>query len=507
MLIEKIYAKAQLASGKVALVCNNKPVSYRIFARCIDAARRYLTAQQISGTGVVVLAMASQLDVWFLGLALRSLGLTTIAVSSTGVIGRLGLVDVKCVITTEAARWQGLEELCAGTGWRLLIVSRAIFADCAVGPAPQMPDLSASEGGQILLTSGTTGIYKKVLITPSCQAAQSLYRQRVFGISDRSVVNLLNFGGWAGTGPNNAIATWDAGGTVVIYSRPNLHESFRYRGITHTQTVPPTLANILSAPADALRRDDAMQLTVTGGSLSRALWEKAKMRLTRRVYTSIGSTEGLPITRTAIEGPDDLRWHRILPSSDVQIVDDRGRIVSVGQEGMVRFRPLEGVSGYLDDPEATRAFFRDGYFYSGDLGVIRSDGRLALLGRLTDVINVVGEKVAAGPIEEVLQSKLGIGGVCVFSIPHADGEEVVHVVIESLLRIDHAQIAAVLKGMLPRYASRVQAHYVEALPRNDMGKIQRNVLKQRLGLSADDRPWDRSDPGHPLSRNLVDRTS
>ncbi len=104
-----------------------------------------------------------------------------------------------------------------------------------------------------------------------------------------------------------------------------------------------------------------MQLVVTAGPLPRALADEARARLTPRIYTHYASTEGGPVTLTRIEQPEDLRWHRILPSCEVQIVDDSGHLLPAGQEGLVRVRPMEGVTGYLDDADASRTFFRGGF--------------------------------------------------------------------------------------------------------------------------------------------------
>jgi len=144
----------------------------------------------------------------------------------------------------------------------------------------------------------------------------------------------------------------------------------------------------------------------------------------------------------------------------------------------VRIRLLAGSAGYLDDEAATHAFFRDGYFYPGDLGVFREDGRLALLGRATEVINILGNKIAVGPIEGVLQRKLQVSGVCVLSFPNQTSQEEVHVVIESTRRLQGDVIAAALNSALP--IKRVRVTYLDVLPRNEMGKIQRDVLQRTI---------------------------
>jgi acyl-CoA synthetase (AMP-forming)/AMP-acid ligase II len=288
-----------------------------------------------------------------------------------------------------------------------------------------------------------------------------------------------SFPGWTSNNYFYQSCIWDAGATVVI---SDILDALRYLRVTHLRVVPATLVNILSAPPDALQRNDALRVFVGGAPLSKQLAKQAKQRLTRHIFTQIGSTEASPITLTPVEGPDDLRWHRLIPEREVQILDEYDRVLPAGQVGRVRIRLQDGAPEYLDDPEANRIFFRSGYFYPGDLGVIGPDGRFALRGRVAEIINVQGMKLASGPIEEMLRDRFNVSGVCVFSGPDATGDEIVYVVIESRKLIKPADVETTLRTIpAPKFA--VQLYQVEALPRNHMGKIQYSVVKKRLGIS------------------------
>src|ERR1051325_10751066 len=229
-----------------------------------------------------------------------------------------------------------------------------------------------------------------------------------------------------------------------MYQQRKLWKSLHVGGITHCFVFPHLLSEILRAPKDELARNDEMRLISTGGPLSQALVEAAKARLTARIYNYIGATEVGGYTFTPVESAEDLRWHRVIPSRRVEVVDDEGRALPVGQTGLVRVDLAAGVTGYLHDGAATRAFFRDGYFYPGDLGMFRDDGRLALQGRVTDVINIWGQKIASAPIEQTLERTLGVSGVCVFSAQSETLEEQVQVAIETDRAIDEARLAPVL---------------------------------------------------------------
>jgi acyl-CoA synthetase (AMP-forming)/AMP-acid ligase II len=399
MLIDQIYGQARDTPEKPALIVDGQTIPYRAFAAVIDRSRSYLAAQARPADAFAVLPTGSNATVWVLLLALRSLGLTTIAVPSGNSIGALGLPEARCVVAVSGEHPPGLDRVCAAAGLRFIDVPTEIYAGVADAAVPGPPEPAAPFGGHILLTSGTTGAYKKVGLDPSHQPSQMAYRREIFGITGQSVVNVFNLGCWTAGGHNFTTATWDVGGAVVMYQQPNLWKSLRTPGITHSFVFPHLLSEILQAPEGELARNDAMRLISTGGPLSQALVEAAKARLTSRIYNYLGATEAGGYTFTPIESAEDLRWHRVIPSRRVEVVDEQGRVLPVGQTGFVRVDLAGGVTGYLHDEAATRAFFCDGFFYPGDLGVFRADGRLALQGRVTDVINILGQKIASAPIE------------------------------------------------------------------------------------------------------------
>src|SRR5271166_6432104 len=344
MLTKKICAQAKKTPDKTAIVFNNRTISYRQFACLIEISRRYLAAQGLAGEGVAVLPSGSPVNTWVLGLALHSLGLITLAISSTDEIGWLNLADIRCVIAAAGAH-PGLDHICAVGGWRLLRVPAEIIDGAAAeGVVLNLSDLSGPFGGHILLTSGTTGSYKKVFFDPAQQQHRFCYLQGMHGITDQSVVNVLNFGMWTSVGYYFAACTWDAGGTVVIYQGQALHDAFRWPDISHTYVIPHLLAQILAAPDGTLPHSDAMQLCVMAGELPQSLADLARARLTRQIYIHYGSTEASVNARTLFETPEDLRWHRPVPSCGIEAVDEQGRTLAAGQVGLIRVPVFAGVT-------------------------------------------------------------------------------------------------------------------------------------------------------------------
>jgi acyl-coenzyme A synthetase/AMP-(fatty) acid ligase len=125
-------------------------------------------------------------------------------------------------------------------------------------------------------------------------------------------------------------------------------------------------------------------------------------------------------------------------------VDEHGREVGPGVEGELRVLLTDlDSTGYLDDPETTARYFRDGCFYPGDRAIRRADGRVRILGRAEDVLNVNGVKIASAPLEQKLERLLGVGAVCLFARFSDSGVEEIAIAIETktalpLSAVNHA---------------------------------------------------------------------
>ena len=102
MITQLIFDWAKQTPDKTAVIYNGRPFSYRSFAQLIAVARGYFAGRGYVGPGYAVLAVANLMDFWILSLALRSLGLTTVAVQSTAAVAELGLANVRCVIASQA---------------------------------------------------------------------------------------------------------------------------------------------------------------------------------------------------------------------------------------------------------------------------------------------------------------------------------------------------------------------------------------------------------------------
>ena len=478
MIAESVFAWAQRTPEKTAVIYNERSWSYRSFAEYIAIARGYFLKQGCAGTGYAVLATHDRMDFWILSLALRSLGLTTVAVGSATVLGELPLSDIRCVVTRPREVWPDLARLCEARGLALLSVS--LEDEASLNAVP--PQTAHEPGGHILLTSGTTGRFKMLLSTPAIDAAFLRWRTEVTGMRQDSVLSVFSFEPWTAAGYRAAANPWIVGGTTLMEHGREPYRALLNSSITHGVIVPALLDPILAAPANAYARNDAMQLAVTGGAMTRRQIEQTKVRITPRLFALLGSTEVSSFAYTPLETDEDQRWHRLLPHRVVEIVSETDQPVRVGEIGRVRISTKGGLTSYLGDEAATKIHFKDGYFYPGDLAIARSDGRIALRGRSTDVINVRGRKIFPGPIEQRLCESLNVSGVCLVSMQNESGEEELYVVIETAIPIGAERLRTTLAEALKIYP-RAHVSFVPSLPRNPMGKVLRQAVRDRITAS------------------------
>ncbi|MFP7571136.1 malonate--CoA ligase [Marivita sp. S2033] len=175
-----------------------------------------------------------------------------------------------------------------------------------------------------------------------------------------------------------------------------------------------------------------------------------------------------------------------LPGTEVAITDpDTGAPVPTGTIGMIEVCGENVFQGYWNLPDKTAQELRDsGYFITGDLGVMSQDGRLSIVGRQKDLIISGGYNIYPKEIEDVINAVDGVLESAVYGVPHAEfGESVVAaVVLEPDSALTPQDLAAQIEPRLARFKHPRRYDMLDALPRNTMGKVQKNLL--RAGQSA-----------------------
>jgi malonyl-CoA/methylmalonyl-CoA synthetase len=250
--------------------------------------------------------------------------------------------------------------------------------------------------------------------------------------------------------------------------------------------VPTMYVRLLDEPSFDAAAVRSMRLFVSGSApLLADTFRQFEQRTGQRILERYGMSETVMLTSNPYDG------NRVagtvgpaLPGVSVRIVDDAGRACACGEIGGVEVRGPNVFSGYWRMPEKTREeFTADGWFRTGDVGRWDANGYLTIVGRSKDLIITGGYNVYPKEIESYLDDMDGVAESAVIGVPHRDfGEAVTAVVVRKPgARLDEAAIVASLKGRIAAFKVPKRVFVVDELPRNAMGKVQKNELRKRYG--------------------------
>ncbi|MCB1693743.1 MAG: malonyl-CoA synthase [Pseudomonadales bacterium] len=173
-----------------------------------------------------------------------------------------------------------------------------------------------------------------------------------------------------------------------------------------------------------------------------------------------------------------------LPGVTARIVDDEGQPVATGVTGNLQVKGENVFKGYWRKPEKTREDFEpDGFFKTGDLAQLDADGYVSIVGRSKDLVITGGLNVYPKELEYVIDRMPGVVESAVIGLPDPDfGEAVTAVIVpEASGAPSEAEVIAYMKEKLANFKVAKQVFFVDALPRNTMGKVQKNMLRQQFG--------------------------
>jgi len=162
------------------------------------------------------------------------------------------------------------------------------------------------------------------------------------------------------------------------------------------------------------------------------------------------------------------------------VLDEAGSMLPSEEAGEVGIRGPNVIDAYENNPEANAASFSNGWFRTGDLGTLDADGYLRLLGRIKELINRGGEKIAPREIDEALESHPAVKEAVCFGVPHSTwGEEVAAAVVLSQ-PVSEKELMAYCRGRLAEFKIPKKVHIVESIPRTPTGKVQRRFVAEQL---------------------------
>ena len=275
-----------------------------------------------------------------------------------------------------------------------------------------------------------------------------------------------------------------SGGTVVfdlVGNTLNVARSVSAHGITRVSLFPMVLKQVLDELPPDFVKPPNLTIHSIGAPISVALRERALKRLAVYFLRGYGCNETAAVYVSRAPRADG--FDSIWPEIEVEIVDDNDRPIPSGTIGHIRLRTQCMVDDYPDDPEATHRCFKNGWFYPQDMGMLNDSRQLKVVGRSTEVINIGGQKVAPGDLEDLALRNAPVTDVGACSFPNPEGIEEIYIAF-SLAQGDANQIGQRIADALSR--RRYSNYYVvrlQSIPRNANGKIQRDLLKQAIAAT------------------------
>jgi malonyl-CoA/methylmalonyl-CoA synthetase len=357
--------------------------------------------------------------------------------------------------------------------------------------APLAPDVApAAAPGLIVYTSGTTGPPKGVVLsrgaleanlaaladawgwTAADTVVQALPLYHVHGLV-LGILGPLRLGGAAlhvGRFAPEAIAAALRRAGTMLFGVPTMYGR---------------LVEAAEADAGIAAALGGARLLVSGSApLPARLHERCARVTGQRIVERYGMSEALMICSVRADG--DRRPGHVgvpLPGVDLRLVDDAGAPVDVRDSetlGEVEIRSPSLFSEYLNRPDATREAFRDGWFRTGDIATRAADGYVRIVGRRSsDLIKSGGYRIGAGEIEAALAEHPAIAEAAVTAEPDDDlGERIVAwVVVREGADLDAAAVATHVGALLSPHKRPRDVRFVDALPRNALGKVQKSRLR------------------------------
>ena len=397
------------------------------------------------------------------------------------------ILQQECVQELERARsTQDLNFL------KPIVVSDLSYGGLLDDQSGAEPDVHVSEDDPfaVLLTSGTTGFPKGCLTTHRTFVFHCINNaiEKGLGVHDRAILaSPIYFN----AGRSFTLGIIYFGGTMFLHERFDAEEilkTIQREKITYMGAVPTMCERMLQVPGIENYDTSSLRcLAITGGKVHQPVLQALRKQITPNIYRTYASTDS---GQMAISKPEDMDKQPLAAGMpvwcvDLRIVDDNSNPVAVNEVGEIICQSPLATEGYYMNPEATNASFRDGWFYTGDLGYFDQEGYLFVVGRKKDMVKSGGISIYPLEIEGVLYQHPDIIEAAVIGVPDPEWGEALKAVV---VRKEGSQMSSealmqFCKERLSSYKVPKSVAFVSSLPHTEVGKV--NKVKVREMILAD----------------------
>ncbi len=500
-------AHAERAPDAIALVAPGRaPLTYGRLARQLDDLVSALAALGVAHGDRIALALPQGPE-----LAVAAIAVAAAATCAplnpahrpSELDAQLSALDATALIITPATD-AAAREIAQRRGLPVLELSpvtdgeagRVRLTGAPGAPAARRRVAQPDDVAFVLLTSGTTSRPKTVPLTHAnvCASARNIEAALNLAGSDRclNVMPLFHVHGLMAT-----LTSLLSGASVVI---PPTFEVTRFfdwmdecRPTWYT-AVPPIHRAVLdraASHAGVIARRPLRFIRSSSATLPPRLAEELERVFAAPVIESYGMTEAAhQITSNPLPPGKRKRGSvGVAAGPEVAIVDDNGHRLGAGETGEIVIRGAQVMHGYAEAPTADTKTFTHGWLRTGDEGFLDAEGYLFITGRLKDIINRGGEKIAPGEIDDVLLQHPAVVQAVTFSVPHPTlGEDVAAaVVLNREVPSPESALRKFVASRLALFKVPGRVVIVNEIPLGATGKVDRKALAGALGLTEPDR--------------------
>jgi acyl-CoA synthetase (AMP-forming)/AMP-acid ligase II len=495
----------RMTPDREALTDGTHRLTYRELADGVDRMAARLCALGIGKGDVVTIQLPNWIEFAYVFFALERIGAVAVTVSvdfrSRELEYIMRFADARMLVCCSEFRSFDHRAMAAGLQSQLpsllrtAVVRGAPLAgmtslddtvEAPGAPAGFVPAATdADEVMRMAFTSGTTGNPKGVMHSHNTTLAAARILNGDLGLSSEDVILI-----WLPLGLNwgylTLVQSVLAGAKAVLLDRfrpATALDLIEWEGVSYIPTAPASLTGILQEPDLARRELSSLRIVVSGGASAPVETIRAWRRAAPGALLELlGMLEtGYQAYTRATDDPERVAGSVGVPASHMglRLVDADGNDVARGEEGEICCDGPSVHLGYHNNPSANaEAFLPDGWFRSGDLGVIDADGRLRIVGRLKEMINRGGQKFFPREIEEILYAHPKVLYAAIVGVPDARlGER------NCLCLVPRpgepptlAELLAFLGDSVATYKLPERLELFTEFPFTPTGKIQRHAL-------------------------------
>lgn len=360
------------------------------------------------------------------------------------------------------------------------------------GEIPPIAPVDAAEVAMIQFTSGSTGVSKAVQLSHGYLVGQARLTSKYFDMRASDVVYcpfpLYHWDATIGT----VMGALVRGATAALadrFSVSRFWDDVRAFEATMFDFMGATLTFLFERPPAPRDREHAVRLA--WGLPMPEFRDAFEERFGFPLLEGYGSTEGGVCVFQELGRSYPLgSCGKLAPEFELKLVKDDGSPAATGEVGEIVTRPHDPtlmMTGYLNMPEVNAALIRDGWYYTGDLGRLDTEGYLYFAGRKKDIIRRRGENISALEIEREVERHPAVLEAAAFGAPSPFTEEdvAVAIVVRPGMSVTDAEIKAFCEGRMARYMRPEHVLFLDALPKTVTQKVAKAELKAAFAARAE----------------------